>query len=53
MCVYGQVLEGKKDVAIVLISDMPTASASPRSRAPLERKVVVEENRDVDDAPED
>ncbi len=53
MCVYGQVLEGKKDVAIDLISDMLTASRFAEEQVSLERKVVVEEIGDVDDAPED
>jgi predicted Zn-dependent peptidase len=53
MCVYGQVLESKKDVAIDLIADMLTASRFAEDQVATERKVVVEEIGDVDDAPED
>ncbi len=53
MCVYGQVLESRKDVAIDLIADMLTASRFADEHVALERKVVVEEIGDVDDAPED
>jgi predicted Zn-dependent peptidase len=53
MCVYGQVLESKKDVAIDLIADMLTASRFAEEQVAMERKVVVEEIGDVDDAPED
>jgi len=53
MCVYGQVLESKKDIAIDLIADMLTASRFAEEHVALERKVVVEEIGDVDDAPED
>ena len=53
MCVYGQVLENKKDVAIDLIADMLTASRFAEEQVAMERKVVVEEIGDVDDAPED
>jgi predicted Zn-dependent peptidase len=53
MCVYGQVLENRRDVAIELISDMMTASRYAEEQVALERKVVVEEISDIDDAPED
>lgn len=53
MCVYGQVLESKKDIAIDLISDMLTASRFAEEQVLVERKVVTEEIGDVDDAPED
>ncbi len=53
MCIYGQVLETKRDVAIDLIADMLTASRFADEQVALERKVVVEEIGDVDDAPED
>jgi predicted Zn-dependent peptidase len=53
MCVYAQVLESKKDIAIDLIADMLTASRFAEEQLALERKVVVEEIGDVDDAPED
>jgi predicted Zn-dependent peptidase len=47
------VLESKKDIAIDLIADMLTASRFAEEQLALERKVVVEEIGDVDDAPED
>ena len=46
-------LENKKDIAIDLIADMLTASRFAEEQVALERKVVVEEIGDVDDAPED
>jgi len=53
MCIYGQVLENKRDVAIDLIADMLTDSRFADDQVAVERKVVVEEIGDVDDAPED
>src|SRR6188474_1749172 len=53
MCIYGQVLESKRDVAIDLIADMLTDSRFADDQVAVERRVVVEEIGDVDDAPED
>ncbi len=53
MCVYAQVLENKRDVAIDLIADMLSESRFEEEQVALERKVVVEEIGDVDDAPDD
>jgi len=53
MCVYAQVLENRRDVAFDLIADMLTSSQFAEEQVALERKVVVEEIGDVDDAPDD
>jgi len=53
MCVYAQVLEDHREVAIDLISDMVTASVFDVEQVALERDVVLEEISDVMDAPDD
>jgi predicted Zn-dependent peptidase len=53
MCVYAQVLQSHRDVAIDLMSDMLTSSRFADEHVTLERNVVLEEIGDVEDAPDD
>ena len=53
MCVYAQVLESRRDVAIDLMADMLTSSRFAEEHVTLERNVVLEEIGDVEDAPDD
>ncbi len=53
MCVYAQVLESQRDVALDLIGDMMRGSLFADEQVSLEREVVLEEIGDVMDAPDD
>jgi predicted Zn-dependent peptidase len=53
MCVYAQVLEGQRDVALDLIGDMLRESLFTDEQVDVERQVVLEEIGDVMDAPDD
>jgi predicted Zn-dependent peptidase len=53
MCVYAQVLESRRDVAIDLMADMLTGSRFADEQVALERNVIMEEIGDVEDAPDD
>jgi predicted Zn-dependent peptidase len=53
ICIYAQVLNDHKDLAIDVISDMLSNSTFPPDQVALERQVVLEEIDDVEDAPDD
>jgi len=53
MCVYAQVLESQRHLAIDLISDMLMNSTFADDLVEVERRVVLEEIGEVDDAPDD
>lgn len=53
MCIYAQVLETHRDVALDLIGDMLGDSLFADEHVALEREVVLEEIGDVMDAPDD
>jgi len=53
MCVYAQVLESHRDVALDLIGDMLRNSSFDPDHVEVERQVVLEEIGDVMDAPDD
>lgn len=53
MCVYAQVLESQRHLAIDLISDMLVNSTFADDLVEVERRVVLEEIGEVDDAPDD
>ena len=53
MCVYAQVLESRRDVAIDLMADMLTSSRFAEEQVAVERNVILEEIGDVEDAPDD
>lgn len=53
LCIYAQVLEPHRDLALEILSDMFMNSTFPREQIRLERDVVVDEIRDVLDSPDD
>lgn len=53
VCVYAQVLEDHRNLAIDLLSDMILNPTFPDDQVALERQVVLEEIGDVMDAPDD
>lgn len=53
VCVYAQVLEDHQDLAIEILSDMIVNPTFPADQIDLERQVILEEIRDVMDAPDD
>lgn len=53
MCVYAQVLESQRDVALDLIADMMRRAVFADEHVALEREVVLEEIGDMMDAPDD
>jgi predicted Zn-dependent peptidase len=53
ICVYAQVLDEHKALAAEVLGDMILDSTYPAEQIALEKKVVLEEIRDVMDAPDD
>lgn len=53
MCIYAQVLESHRRLAIDLIGDMVMGSSYAEDFVAVERNVVLEEIGDVEDAPDD
>jgi predicted Zn-dependent peptidase len=53
VCVYAQVLEDHKHIALDVLADMFMNSTFPPDQIRLEREVVLDEIRDVMDAPDD
>jgi predicted Zn-dependent peptidase len=53
LCVYVQVLNGHRNLAIEILSDMFMNSTFPSDQIRLEKEVVLDEIRDVLDSPDD